>query len=628
LTKISRSKAGDRPIRPISGESFTKRAAPAESSQDTLLVPSVQAHELTTHSDIGLVCVSIAAAIVASYVALDLAHRSVGATDWRGRLWTVGAGITMGLGIWSMHFIGMLALDMNMPVSYDGTLVILSLLVAVVGASVSLSVVARPQVSRRGLLSAAAFMGFAIAAMHYLGMASMRMDAVIHWNVVLVVLSLAIGFGASLFGLWLVVRVRTSAAGFGIVRRLMAAVLLGFGVAGLHYTAMSASSFWPTMGGMTPAHGLKTNSLVVLLAAGAFVMLAVLIAGAAVDQRRAALASDLSLVADLARRLARLGNARDAACDAIRELAAADYVLLIEPLGETSGSVTASAGVAADSDHAAIASTAQALTAMRSGRNAFVSDLTEEAAGAAGLHALSGAASMLFEPMLLDGRPVGVLAVAWCERIRGLPPRTILFLGMLAAEAAVAIERERLFSQLEYLSRKDELTGLFNRRVLDEELERQLTALRRDARPLSIAMLDMDRFKAYNDEHGHQAGDRLLRSATAAWSATLRETDTLARYGGEEFVAILPDCTLDAARTVADQLREAMPDGASCSAGIATTAEPITVGELIGRADRALYAAKRAGRNRTGTDHSRQTPLDEAGLELAEVEAAALRTRA
>ena len=588
----------------------------------------MQAHELTTHSDIGLVCVSIAAAIVASYVALDLAHRSIGATDWRGRLWTIGAGVTMGLGIWSMHFIGMLALEMNMPVSYDGPLVILSLLAAVLGATVSLTVVARPQVSRRGVLSAAAFMGFAIAAMHYLGMASMQMDAVIHWNVALVLLSLAIGFGASLFGLWLVVRVRTSAGGFGIARRLLAAVLLGFGVAGLHYTAMSASSFWPTMSGMAPAHGLGTNSLVVLLAAGAFVMLAVLIAGAAVDQRRAALASDLSLVADLARRLARLGDARDAACDAIRELAAADYVLLIEPFSETNGTVTASTGVDAGGDHSAIASTTQALAAMRSGRSAFVSDLAEVAGGGAGLHALAGAESMLFEPLLLDGKTVGVLAVAWYERVRSLPPRTTLFLGMLAAEAAVAIERERLFSRLEYLSRRDELTGLFNRRVLDEELERQLTALRRDARPLSIVMLDMDRFKTYNDEQGHQAGDRLLRSAAAAWSATLRETDTLARYGGEEFVAILPDCTLDAATAIADQLREAMPAGASCSAGVASTIEPIAIGDLVGRADRALYTAKRAGRNRTGADHSPQKPLDDARIERGEVQAGALRTRA
>jgi NO-binding membrane sensor protein with MHYT domain len=285
----------------------------------------MQAHELTTHTNIGLVCVSVAAAIVASYIALDLVHRSVGTADWRRRLWTAGAGVTMGLGIWLMHFIGMLALEMSMPVSYDGSLVILSLLAAVFGAGVSLTVVAHQQASRRRLIPAAAFMGFAIGAMHYLGMASMQMDASIHWNIPLVVLSLAIGFGASLFGLWLVVRVRMREAGFGILRRLAAAVLLGLGVAGLHYTAMSASSFSPSNNGMAPAHGLKTDSLVVLLAAGAVVMLAVLIGGASLDQRRAALASDLSLVANLARRLARLGNAREGACEAIRELAAADY---------------------------------------------------------------------------------------------------------------------------------------------------------------------------------------------------------------------------------------------------------------------------------------------------------------
>lgn len=461
-------------------------------------------------------------------------------------------------------------------------------------------------------------MGFAIAAMHYLGMASMRMNAVIHWNIALVVLSLAIGFGASLFGLWLVVRVRTSAGAFGLLRRLAAAVLLGLGVAGLHYTAMSASSFLPTMRGIAPPQGLRTDSLVVLLAGGAVVMLAVLITGAAIDQRRAAMANDLSLLANLARRLARLGDAREAAVQAVRELASADYVSLIEPHGEDSAVVTASAGIDSETDYSQIAMTPRALAAMSSGKYAFVSDLAGDGAASARLRELTGAFSMLFEPLLLDGRPVGVLAVAWRQRVRALPPRTVGFLGMLATEAAVAIERERLFSQLEYLSRRDELTGVFNRRVLDEELERQLKSLRRDVRPLSIVMLDLDRFKAYNDEHGHQAGDRLLRAAAAAWSATLRETDTLARYGGEEFVAILPDCTREAATAVADQLRESMPGEATCSAGVATAIERVSISDLIERADRALYAAKRAGRNRTGADDSDQTPPGPPRRELAE----------
>jgi diguanylate cyclase (GGDEF)-like protein len=559
----------------------------------------VRAETLTTHLNSSLVFVSIAVAVIASFVALDLAQRSSESEDWSRRGWIGAAGVTMGLGIWSMHYIGMLALEMGMTVSYDNTLVVLSLIAAVGGSSVALAVVSRPQATRRGVVAAAAFMGFAIAAMHYLGMASMRMDATIHWNVPLVVLSLAIGFGASLFALWLIVRIRSSAIGFGFARRLLASVLLGVGVAGLHYTAMASSTFHVMTGTMGMRKGLHTGSLVILLVIGAGIMLAVLIGGAGVDRRRATLANDLSLVANLARQLARLGNARERVCEAILELSGADYVLLIEPTDEHGAAVTGTAGIEQDGDYAQLLESTRVRAAMGNGRPAFAAELDGHEDGMCGL---AGAASALFEPMLLDGRSVGVLAVVWCERVRQLPERTATLLAMLAAEAAVAIDRETLLSKLEYLSRRDELTGLLNRRVYAEELERQIELSRVEHRPLAVVMLDMDHFKAYNDMHGHQAGDRLLRTAAAAWTAALREKDTIARYGGEEFVAILPNCTLAAGFAVAEQLRRVLPSGVTCSAGVAALTDGASSTDLIGRADRALYEAKRTGRNLTLAD--------------------------
>ena len=292
----------------------------------------MRASDLTTHVDIRLVCLSLAVAVIASYGALDLAQRSGEAAGSHRRLWIGSAGVTMGLGIWSMHFIGMLALKMQMPVSYNLTLVMLSLVAAVLGACVSLATVARPQVSRWGVLSAGAFMGFAVAAMHYLGMASMQMAAVIHWNIALVIASVAIGFVASLFALWLIVHIRLSADGFGLSRRLLAAVLLGLGVAGLHYIAMAASTFRPTAA-VGHHNGLDTSSLVMMLTLGAGIMLAALIGGAGLDQRRAALAKDIALIAELARQLSRIGNARDRVCQAIQELTGADFAVLVEPVG-------------------------------------------------------------------------------------------------------------------------------------------------------------------------------------------------------------------------------------------------------------------------------------------------------
>jgi diguanylate cyclase (GGDEF)-like protein len=111
-------------------------------------------------------------------------------------------------------------------------------------------------------------------------------------------------------------------------------------------------------------------------------------------------------------------------------------------------------------------------------------------------------------------------------------------------------------------------------------------------------MLDLDHFKAYNDQLGHGAGDLLLQRTARAWRHELRTSDLLARWGGEEFVAVLPDCSLAEAAVVAERLRAAVPGGATCSAGVACRAPVEPRDGLLRRADRALYAAKGEGRDR------------------------------
>ena len=147
--------------------------------------------------------------------------------------------------------------------------------------------------------------------------------------------------------------------------------------------------------------------------------------------------------------------------------------------------------------------------------------------------------------------------------------------------------------------RTDELTGLSNRRALEEQLPRELSRARREGAPLSLAMLDLDHFKDFNDHHGHLAGDRHLKRAAAAWRHVLRPYDVLARFGGEEFVAILPGCDLQTASEIVDRLRAATPGRESCSAGVVEWVLHEHPDVLISRADTALYDAKRAGRHRT-----------------------------
>jgi diguanylate cyclase (GGDEF)-like protein len=122
---------------------------------------------------------------------------------------------------------------------------------------------------------------------------------------------------------------------------------------------------------------------------------------------------------------------------------------------------------------------------------------------------------------------------------------------------------------------------------------------RRDGTSLSIALIDLDHFKRFNDELGHQAGDRLLRGAAAAWRDALRAADEIARYGGEEFIVLLHNADPAEANAVLERLRPVTPAGQTFSAGVATWTAPETSDELIARADRALYRAKETGRNRT-----------------------------
>ncbi len=141
---------------------------------------------------------------------------------------------------------------------------------------------------------------------------------------------------------------------------------------------------------------------------------------------------------------------------------------------------------------------------------------------------------------------------------------------MLASEAALTIDREDLLAQLDFMARRDELTGLVNRRVLRETLDEELARAAERKSALSLAILDLDSFKKVNDARGHQAGDRLLRAAAAAWGEALDVQGTIGRYGGDEFMVLLPglDPTEGAAAT--ERLRRVVPEGATCSAGIAT----------------------------------------------------------
>ncbi len=157
--------------------------------------------------------------------------------------------------------------------------------------------------------------------------------------------------------------------------------------------------------------------------------------------------------------------------------------------------------------------------------------------------------------------------------------------------------REGAIEGFAVLARTDPLTGLANRRAWTELLRREIARARRDGSVFSVALVDLDRFKAFNDRHGHAAGDRLLKEAASRWSAQIREMDLIARHGGEEFALLLPGAADEHAVTVVERIRRNTPEAITASGGVAEWNGSEDPDALLARADAALYAAKRGGRD-------------------------------
>lgn len=166
-------------------------------------------------------------------------------------------------------------------------------------------------------------------------------------------------------------------------------------------------------------------------------------------------------------------------------------------------------------------------------------------------------------------------------------------------------ERQELLDRVASMARTDSLTGLPNRRAWEEEVRRAIVSAQRFGHPLALAMVDLDRFKVFNDAHGHPAGDALLADIAVSWRLTLRATDFLARYGGEEFALLLPDCPPHETADVIERLRAATPQDQTCSVGFAYWDRSESPEQLVARADAALYEAKAIGRDRVVMSRSR-----------------------
>jgi diguanylate cyclase (GGDEF)-like protein len=202
-------------------------------------------------------------------------------------------------------------------------------------------------------------------------------------------------------------------------------------------------------------------------------------------------------------------------------------------------------------------------------------------------------AACAYLPMLLIGPPA--YPVGWGHAT------LLVVVGVTVAITlrALARETQQLTQRLRHEAVIDDLTGLLNRRGWRYAAPRELTRANRSGRPVALLMLDLDQFKALNDELGHQAGDRLLREAAEQMRATFRAGDIIARLGGDEFVVLMTNSTLDGATSAIARMRQVMPAEAVFSAGVAVWDRKEGLEEFLRRCDKALYGAKESGDGRT-----------------------------
>ncbi len=313
-------------------------------------------------------------------------------------------------------------------------------------------------------------------------------------------------------------------------------------------------------------------------------------------------AKNLEAVGDVARQLATQSDSRAvgwAICSAALHAGGAGVAVLWRPTPAGSELVAASAaGEPVDGTRIPfVAPGSGAIRAFTGAEERF--SVIKDKEVAQELAPRVDATAALWQPVRSDAAVVGVHAVYRTDDEHDQVGGEIRqAMRLLALEAAIAIERGELLGRLQEAARTDDLTGLLNRRAWSSELGRELSRADRNGRPLCVAVLDLDHFKQYNDTYGHQAGDRFLPQVSGIWSVELRGTDILARHGGEEFALAMPETGLEEAEAMLERMREAVPAGETCSAGVCIWDGSEGPEALLDRADTALYVAKSAGRDR------------------------------
>lgn len=526
-----------------------------------------------------LVALSIAVAILASFTALNLAGRLLVAERAARAWWLLAGAVALGGGIWAMHFIGMLAFIMPMGVLYQADLTILSLFLSVFMVGTGLYTVSRFGNGPLPLLASGLLAGLGIVAMHYCGMAAMKMPGVVvSYDPLLFAASTGIAIGAAAAAFWLAFRTSKT------WERLLAAVVMGFAISGMHYTAMAGAEFTMSMHANIPEKPeILPATLAVAVASATSILLLLGLVTAFFDRKLSILTAREALTLTQSEERLRALHRN-----------ASEIVAILDDRGSFVYEASSAAHILGYETEQLIGKPLADFISPEGHSNAqkFLGRL-------------------LTEPNLITTMEFTVRHADGTWREFEFAGKNLLrepAISGLVVNMRDISERKRLMAALERLSETDSLTGLLNRRGFKKLAGHIFEQARRNGRPLTLVMMDIDHFKGVNDTYGHAAGDMVLAMVAERCRRNMRKIDVLGRFGGEEFIILLGDASLSVAHDIISRVHSEIQAGrvstikgevgVTASFGVATVdTSSVDLETAVRLADEALYEAKNSGRN-------------------------------
>ncbi len=538
---------------------------------------------LTATYDLRLVVLSLVIAVIGSYTALDLAGQVSLAQGRARQLWLIGGAIALGISIWLMHFVAMLAYHLPIQIAYDFLIVLISMAVAIAGSGAGLFVVSRQPLGWLMLLAGGFFVGLGIIGMYFTAMAAMRLAAVPSYDLKLLVLSEVIAVVLSLSALWLAFHSSAKTIVPESIRKLGSAILVGAAIDAMHYIAMTAVSFQPAIQLAGVANSGMDNYVLAIAIGFAALTILMLASLAAVFGGR--LSAEIARAEALRESQQRYQKLYDFAPDAYFSIAA-------------DGTIKSANQFSADY----LGYNTEELVGRSTWLTVYEADREWVQQRVASIFSEKLATTeMELRKVRKDG------SVFWVRERNQLlfdEGGTPIELHMIGRDIT---ERKQAEEQLRQNAFHDALTGLPNRALFMDRLRQAVEhAKRQEDYLFALLFLDLERFKAINDSLGHLLGDQLLIAIAGRLKACLRPMDTVARLGGDEFTILLEDIedigdAIKVANRVQAELSLPFDLGGqevftSVSIGITLSAIGYDQPEdLLRDADMAMYRAKNQG---------------------------------